>query len=524
LAEHGSAGMSIAAEPRSEHTIERSPTGITAFVGRTLKGPLNRPVRITSVADFQRTFGGLWQPATLSYAIEQYFESGGHQAVVVRVANGARPPTLSLPAGRSELQLAGVNPGSREYLRASVDYDGIADHDTDRFNLIVQRVRLPGSEQIEDQEIYRGVSIDQVPHLLVESRLMRVEGPVPPARPDRTANGPDRNVHYVSSRSNGDDGAPLSDYDVIGSQTEGTGLFALSADETFDLLCIPPLSREQDTGLATLLVAARLCRERHAMLIVDPPAPWSSAAAALAAVRSWPFRNENAAMFFPRIAAVDRLRNRPEVFGSAAVAAGMLSRADRALPVWAPAEAEEPILRPALKLAAPVTEAERSRLAQAGINTLQSVRSTARGRISPCTLAPCGSPHWRHLAERRLALFVLASIERGVRWLSSAPSNAATWARAAAEVRRFLDELDREGAFAGGRPEESYFVICDERVNRAETLAEGKTQLLFGIATAKPGAFHAWMITCHAGTSRVRPVAVNRLAASPQPADLEWEM
>jgi uncharacterized protein len=523
VAEHGSAGMPIAMEPRTERAIVRSATGITAFVGRALKGPLDRPVRIAGLVDFQRIFGGLWQPSTLSYAIEQYFESGGQQALVVRVANGARPPTLSLPAGASELRLVALNPGSREYLRASVDYDGIADHDTDRFNLIVQRLRIPASEQIEDQEIFRAVSVERIRDLALESRLIRIEAPLPPARPDRTSKGADRAVHYVSSRSDGDDGAPLSDYDVIGSATDRKGLLALGAEEPFDLLCIPPLSREQDAGLTTLLVAARLCRERHAMLIVDPPAEWGSAESALSAMRSWPFRSENAAMFFPRIVTLDRLRNRPETFGSAAAAAGMLARADRALPVWAPAEAEEPILRAGMKLAVAVTQAQRAKLAHSGINTLQTARSTHRERICACTLASSGASDWKHLAERRLALFILASIERGVGWLASAPSNPQTWARAEAEVAQFLDELHLEGAFAGGRPEDSYFVICDERVNRAETVAEGKNQLLFGIATGRPGAFHAWMVTCQAGASRVRAVAVNRLAATPGAAGVDWE-
>ncbi len=514
MPEHGSVGVSHAVGEKREPTIARSPTGITAFVGRTLKGPLNRAVPIASFGEFQRIFGGLWQPSTLSYAIEQYFENGGRKAIVVRAANGASPPTLSLPAGGSELRLVGVNPGSREYLRAAVDYDGIAHHDTDRFNLVVQRLRLPGSEQIEDQEIFSGASLERIRDLLLGSRLVRVQGTVPLLRPDRTSNGPDRGVCYVNSRSDGDDGRSLSDYDVIGSTTEGTGLFAIGPAEPFDLLCIPPLSRDQDTGLATLLVAARLCRERHAMLIVDPPADWTSPAAALGAIRSWPFRSENAAMFFPRITAFDRLRNRVETFGSAAAAAGMLSRADRALPVWAAAEADEALLRPGMKLVAAVTESDRSRLAHAGINALQSVRSTGRKRISPCTLAPSGSPSWRHLTERRLALFVLASIERGLRWLSSAPHAAATWARAESQVKQFLEELHAEGAFAGGQPEDSYFVICDERVNRAEAVSEGKSQLLFGIATAKPAVFRAWLITYQGGVGRARAVAVNPLAAS----------
>src|SRR5580658_9199190 len=117
--------------------IARAATGVAAFVGRTLKGPVNRAVAIASFGEFQQLFGGLWQPSTLAYAVEQFFENGGRHAFVVRVVNGARPPTLTLRAGAGELRLQGINPGSREYLRASVDYDGTGAAETDLFNLVV---------------------------------------------------------------------------------------------------------------------------------------------------------------------------------------------------------------------------------------------------------------------------------------------------------------------------------------------------------------------------------------------------
>src|SRR5690242_20356906 len=70
--------------------IPRAGTAVTAFIGRALKGPVDQPVAIHSFEEYQRLFGGLWQPSMLSYAVEQYFEHGGGQCVVVRVCNGAR--------------------------------------------------------------------------------------------------------------------------------------------------------------------------------------------------------------------------------------------------------------------------------------------------------------------------------------------------------------------------------------------------------------------------------------------------
>ena len=221
MADSPASGIELEPQSRTEHAIERVPTAIAAFVGRTLKGPVNQALRITSFAEFQQHFGGLWQPSTLSYAVEQFFENGGREAIIARVANGARPPTITLPAGQSALRLVALNPGSREYLRASVDYDGLSSAERDRFNLVLQRVRTAGSELVEDQEIYRRVSVVPdsgrfVPDVLLGSRLVRVADAVPAQRPDRSAGGPGGvAVGYTLSNPDGDDGAPLPAESII---------------------------------------------------------------------------------------------------------------------------------------------------------------------------------------------------------------------------------------------------------------------------------------------------------------------
>jgi len=532
VAERGAPGLTLA-RTRTEPIIARLPTAVTAFVGRTLKGPVQRPVAVTSFAEFQQVFGGLWQPSTISYAVEQFFDHGGSRAVIVRVANGGRPPTITLPAGARSLRLAGVNPGSREYLRASVDYDLIPEGDADRFNLVIQRVRSTGSELIEDQEIYRRVSLRQdsagrgLAELLLQSRLARVLEPLPAQRPDRSAGTGGSGIGYAFSNPDGDDGGPLTDYDIIGSAVAGTGLFALSAAEGFNFLCIPPLSRDQDVGLSALLVAARYCRERHAMLIVDPPAAWTSARAALDGMRGWPFRSDNAAMYYPRVQALDRLRGRLETFASCGAVAGMLARADEITPLWSAGDGQEMTLRPGMQPATAVSDADRLRLAQVGINTLSVPRPAPGGgglHVDARTLAAGGSgfTDWKYLSARRLGLWVSASVERGTRWVLLEQNGPATWARARALVDTFLEVLAEQGAFAGAGGGDRHFVICDERVNRPDTIADGRINLLFGLATGRPGEFDAWLVTHHPAASRVRPVSVNRLATSRQ--RVEWEI
>jgi hypothetical protein len=331
-------------------------------------------------------------------------------------------------------------------------------------------------------------------------------------------------VGYTLSNPDGDDGAPLTDYDIIGAADAGTGLFALLGAPRFNMLCIPPLARERDVGLSTLLVAARLCRDHQALLLVDPPSAWTTARTAIEALRSWPFRSDSAVMYYPRVQAFDRLRGRVETFGSCGAAAGMIARADETWPVWSAGENEEAILRPGLRPAVAVNEAERARLAQAGVNTLLAVRGGTRSGVSPRTLAAGGSgaSDWKYLSARRLALFVAASIEQGTRWVLLEHNGPETWERAQAQAETFLDALAAQGAFAGATADESHFAIADERVNRPQTLAEGKFNLLFGFATSKPGEFDTWMVTHQAGASRVRPVSVNRLTTSRH--RVEWEI
>lgn len=512
-------GIVVHEEVGAGQAMARAPVGVTAFVGRALRGPLNRPVVLRSFADYQRIFGGLWQPSALSYAVEQFFESGGAEAIVVRVANDARPCSLALPAGPHVLRLLALHPGTREYLRAAVDYDGIGDNETDRFNLVLQRVRAPGSEHIEDQEIYRRLSVDPassryVASALAGSQLVRMGGPVPPVRPDVvTASGRSGLAGYVLSDADGDDGGPITDYDIIGSASGGTGLFALDGAPTFNFLCIPPLGRDTDLGPSALLVAHRYCRDRRALLVVDPPSAWRSAADALTAMRDWPLSSDSAFMYFPRLLAYDKLRGRFEAFAPCGAVAGMLARAASQRPVWS-AAAGEGVLRPGMRPLFAVGRSERLRLAAAGLNVLQSSRPP--GEVAPpaCTLAGAGAaPEQRLLGARRLTLMILDTVERGTRWMLFEPNGPALWRKALAQVSSLFAELAEEGAFAeaeaaGGAP---WFVVCDERINRQRERERGVVNLLFGFAPGRASRMQAYLLTHRAGGSRIKPVTLNRL-------------
>jgi hypothetical protein len=277
--------------------------------------------------------------------------------------------------------------------------------------------------------------------------------------------------------------------------------------------------------MSTLLVAARFCRERRALQIVDPPQQWSQAREALEGLAAWPFRSDNAAMFFPRLTAFDRLRNRMATFAPGAAAAGMLARADAARGPAPRLEEPDVALRPMLRPSVAVTAEHSERLAQAGINTLEPPRPGAVPRARSCTLGSgvSASAQGRYLAAHRLALQLANSIESGTRWVLTAPNTALTWERAGRQVERFLEALRVEGAFAAGGFQDCCLVVWDERVNRPSTVATGAINLLFGYAPQQPGVLQYWLVTHHPTGTRVRPVSINRQAATPQRVDWEIE-
>ena len=137
-------GVYVTELPSSQHPITGVATSITAFVGSAAQGPVDNPVTCNTWSDFVRTFGGLWAGSTMSYAVYQFFQSGGSTAIVVRVTSGGDNPAtyaiLALPsAGNPDVRLEAINPGQwGNSLQATVDYQTSDPGDDTLWNLTVQ--------------------------------------------------------------------------------------------------------------------------------------------------------------------------------------------------------------------------------------------------------------------------------------------------------------------------------------------------------------------------------------------------
>ena len=105
------------------HTITGVATSITAFIGRTVFGPVNDPITINSFGDFERSFGGLSVDCPLSYAVRDFYLNGGSQALIVRLFNESGAPAVATATLTVDgLPLAAVSPGKwGSKLRAAID-------------------------------------------------------------------------------------------------------------------------------------------------------------------------------------------------------------------------------------------------------------------------------------------------------------------------------------------------------------------------------------------------------------------
>ena len=470
-------GITVTEIAAMDQPIDMSRETTAAFVGRALRGPLNTPVLVESFGEFRRRFGDVWSRSSLGPSARQFFEHGGQRLYVVRVANNARGSMLCLPASGSALVLRAVEPGSTELIRAAIDYDGIGDGEY--FNLTLQRID-PATGHVEDQEFFNKVSRLQadenfVGDALLSSNLARVEKPYPTHRPEATGSTGGRTPSsYVEPVQAGTDGTELSDYDLIGSRGDRTGLFALEQAEDFDILYLPPPGKGIDTGPAAILAAELYCRERRAMLVIDPRAEWTNAEAAVRGVRELGYASPNMLGYFPRM----RERNSDDIARPAGGAiAGLLCKQDRTLGPWQTLDQPGLGLQRRLVPDVKIDDDDALLLQRTGFNIIVG-GSAGRARVQGAlTLGRMSGANRRfaQLPVRRFCLRIISTIASAARWAVFEPGDCDLARRVRAQVQTYFECLNDMGAFADGR----FFVECDAGVSkRSDSDEHGVTILV----------------------------------------------
>lgn len=497
-------------------TIVGVPTAITAFIGRTRRGPLNDPVRISNFGEFDRRFGGLWEQSTVAYAVQHYFLNGGVDALIIRVHRAAgaddRAGVDLDDGGGAALRIVAAAPGDwGNHLRVIVDHitrDSQGPNpDQNLYNLIIQETDPNNPDPVPtrpaiDEERFMNVSRDaNSPRFVTtvldqESNLVRVDGNVPANRP--AASALDVNLNPIPvPLVGGNDGVAIDADQVsdVNLQANKEGVWALEKADLFNLLCIPPFSPDEDgdVDVDTWSTALAYCKPRRAMLLIDPPANWNEPQDAIANLTNLiGTPDENSALYFPRIRVADPLKeNRLRTFVPSGAVAGVISRTDAQRGVWKAPAGQDATLVGVRALTVSLTDNENGRLNPLGINCLRTFNVIGRVVWGARTTEGADrlASQWKYLPVRRLALYIEETLYRSTTWVVFEPNDEPLWSQIRLNIGSFMHNLFRQGAFQGLTPREAYLVKCDRETTTQADIDRGIVNIVVGFAPLKPAEF-----------------------------------
>ena len=523
-------GVYIQEIPSPVHTITAVPTAVAAFVGRAIRGPINKPVRIHSFADFQRTFGGLWAQSELGYAVQQYFLNGGSDAFVVRAITqssittfNANPPFIELgPPG--SLRVAPNSPG--KWFTNSNAVAIMVDNNTrlvngatvpGEFNLtftLTETDPVTGAQTVTP-EPFRNVSVapgatNNISTVLQnDSNFIVAVTPLPAGPPPASPPG----NPYVYTGAAGDDGFPLTQSDLTDQAllANKQGMYALENADIFTLLVFPPYSPNEaatpdlPTGVWSDALAYLQNQNHRAMLLVDPPSSWIDKNTALNGLNAGAidgYRDKNSVMYFPWLVFADRLLlGRPRTFAPSAAIAGVMARIDGTRGVWKAPAGQEAAIKGVQALVYNVTDLENGDLNPLALNCLRAfpIISTVVWGARTLDGADAQASEWKYLSVRRTALFIEESLYRGTQWVVFEPNDEPLWSQIRLNVGAFMQSLFRQRYFQGATPQEAYFVKCDSDTTTQNDIDSGIVNILVGFAPLKPAEFVVIKISQIAG-------------------------
>jgi hypothetical protein len=521
-------GVYIEEIPSGVHTIVGVATSIAAFLGRSAAGPVNIPLEVNGIGEYERSFGTVSPAYPMSLAVRDFFLNGGGRAIVVRLFKGA--------GGSAELAVGGLtlqasSPGKwGEALRAELklldDNDPVVQDLKTRlgiqpadkvFNLDVTDTR-PGGRTEQHLNLTAVDSVRRLDRILKEeSGLLRwkVENPLPAVAagkdlvtqkeealaaarkldpPDPAAvTAAENALKQAITGMKASNGDPLDEPAYLGSQNDNakSGLFALENVDLFNLLCIPPDQRAESTIGNVYKAARKVCVDRRAMLIVDPPHDWTDIDKPPAILKDLAAGTEgrNAAVYFPRILEDEGGELVPSV--ACGMVAGIMARTDAQRGVWKAPAGIDASLNGADGLVINLNDEQNGRLNERGINVLRNF--PAAGRVVWGARTMRGSnqmgDEYKYIPVRRLALFLEESLYRGTKWAVFEPNDEPLWAQIRLNVGAFLQNLFRQGAFQGRSPREAYFVKCDKDTTTQNDINLGIVNVLVGFAPLKPAEF-----------------------------------
>lgn len=364
---------------------------------------------------------------------------------------------------------------------------------SEMFTLEVQ-LKVPGQAKVEERFTHLsahpdagGLRVDCV--LRAQSRLVRLKP---------------QSIGEVTLPEAGEAGggtfAGGTDHEGPLSPTHlGAGLEALTTLDDPSLVCIPPDDADPMVWYAAFFssgvyaTALGICARQGSLLIVDAPGFWvearqngelGEAAEAFVAEHGGPDAG-NAAVFFPWLRGPDPRDPCGELTRPPCGAvAGVMARTDATRGPWRAAAGTRSDLRGVCALEVDVQDADNLTLQAAGVNVLRRFPGTGPLIWGDHVLrAVSGNDR---LSVRRMSLHLSRSLTRGTRWAVFEPNDERLWSALRSSVSAFMQDLQRQGAFA------EFSVACGADTTSDDDVASGVVRARVSFAT-NPAAEHVFI-------------------------------
>lgn len=260
--------------------------------------------------------------------------------------------------------------------------------------------------------------------------------------------------------------------------------------DLFNLLVLPEYVGSVVHDSALYGVASAFAERRRALLLLDSPIDWVTAKDAADGVDALRVGlvTDHAAVFHPRIT-IDE-SGREHHIGAAGAIAGVMARTDASRGVWKAPAGLDATITGVVGIQRAYTDPENGAMNPRAVNVV---------RLFPSGVTVWGSrtlagdddfaDQYKYVPVRRLALNIQESLYRGLKWVVFEPNGALLWSRIRTSVGAFMNNLYRQGAFAGTTKSQAYFVKCDSETTTQNDQNLGIVNILVGFAPLNPAEF-----------------------------------
>ncbi|MEU9452707.1 phage tail sheath family protein [Streptomyces sp. NPDC048277] len=504
-----SPGVYVEEVASGSRPIEGVGTSVAAFVGLAPTGPLNEPTLVTNWTQYVAAFGEFTDGYYLAHSVYGFFNNGGTAAYVVRVggshegaaaagapaAVGSSAAPAALPPGEAK-QLGTFTVSAMASGDLSVEVaDPEGEGPAERFKLVVK----DGGKPVEtfDVTAKKGGRNYVVTQVKERSKLITVTEAAPAAQLARPEN---QTVALVAPAPAPASAPPVADAgshpgpaQYLGDSADRTGFGGLEAVDEVSMVAVPDLMAAYQRGAIDLeaVKAVQLGLIAHCELmgdrvaVIDPPPGLNARQIRVWRQETAGYDSKYAALYYPWIKTFDPASGTSRLIPPSGHVAGVWARNDAERGVHK-APANE-VIRGAVDLELQITRGEQDLLNPIGVNCIRAFPGRGIRIWGARTLS--SDPAWRYLNIRRYFNYLEESILIGTQWVVFEPNDHNLWARIRRNISAFLVNEWRSGALFGQRPEEAYYVKCDEETNPPESVDVGRVICEIGIAPVKPAEF-----------------------------------